>query len=210
MPFDNYFHGRKRDNKGNTINVDLYPRGRVARALLCKEMEMLLQIFSVTIDTFRELTGGVIDMATVCELGRSDEDVTRGRERLHDSVTNATVLHVLNGTSHEKFHADLRKSLFKGCDSLGEEHVPAAGMGSRPIDRKLPTADPRFTGLPMLYNNIEYRVRRFATFEHEADAKQAVEVLRSLEKLACANWAEQDPGAAAEMAHKVRRLTRAE
>ena len=62
----------------------------------------------------------------------------------------------------------------------------------------------------MLYNNIEYRVDRLATFEHEAEAKRAVELLRSLEKLACANWAEQDPGRAADMAHKVRRLTRPE
>ena len=62
------------------------------------------------------------------------------------------------------------------------------------------------TGLPKIYRNIEYRLMRLATFQHTDDAGKAAAKLRSLEKLACADWCEQGPDWAHERAVQVRSL----
>ena len=51
---------------------------------------------------------------------------------------------------------------------------------------------PRYgTGLSMLYGALEYRIERRAVFEHKDAALNAVTLLRSLDKGACADWTEQ-------------------
>ena len=139
MRFDAFFHGRERDKKGEVTAVDVYPRGRVPCVKLVREMELLLQVSKVTIDTFNELTHGVINETLVREFGRSDMDATRGRKRMHDPVTNAAVLNILGDLDHDAYVANLRTSLAAGVETLGEDRVPSAGTSPNalPIHRKL-------------------------------------------------------------------------
>ena len=56
----------------------------------------------------------------------------------------------------------------------------------------------------MLYGALEYRIERRAVFEHKDAALNAVTLLRSLDKVACADWTEQNE----DTVHKRARLVR--
>ena len=60
------------------------------------------------------------------------------------------------------------------------------------------------TGLSTLYGALEYRIERRAVFEHKDDVLNAVALLRSLDKVACADWTEQNE----DTVHKRARLVR--
>ena len=59
-------------------------------------------------------------------------------------------------------------------------------------------------GLSVVYKDLQYRLWRGATFEHTAEARRSVALLRSLDKLACADWPEQRKVMVCEWAELVR------
>ena len=125
------------------------------------------------------------------------------RKRQIEAVTNLEVIDLLGGVTVTEFASNVRGYLKAALGNLTEDILPTFHTQSL-SKTDVPS---RFgTGLPKVYRNLEYRIERSATFELTDDACHAVAIMRSIEKLSCADWAEQGSRHARSMAMRVRAM----
>ena len=146
----------------------------------------------------------------MCRILSSCESVCGARARSPRTarkcadITDSDVRNLLGDMTIPEFVKHVRTSILDALADLDAEVViVGAGQWSLQSAADLPGEG---TGLPKVYRNIEYRLMRLATFQHTDDAGKAAAMLRSLEKLACADWCEQGPDWAHERAVQVRSL----
>ena len=104
------------------------------------------------------------------EFGKSKANPTKGRRSIEAPITDDKVNSLLGtGTTPAGMAAKIREFLQKRAFVL-----PRDG-----------------NGLSVVYKDLQYRLWRGATFQHKTAVRRSVALLRSLDKLACADWPEQ-------------------
>lgn len=188
MRGDRFFQGRKRDRDGNTVWVDVHPRHEVTKGDAAEAVWLLLTIFNGLLVRLRQpgVDGAALPATDtqLIEFGSSCKNATKGRKTRDQPIEDVTVRALLGDhLTIPTLVSRIREYLQTAIEGLPPGHT--LGGGGR-------ASLPRYgTGLEPLYRDLEYRLQRQAAFQHTDAAKHCVAVLRSLEKLACADWCEQ-------------------
>ena len=205
--YDKYFQNTTRDADWNVTAVDVYPRHGEPRAKLEDMASKLIKI----VDNVFELLSKEgsdhffnLDKDELVEFGKKAEDQTRGRKRKQDHVTDEDVVALLGGVTVPQLVTKIRFCLKMALENIEGEITPSLHTSGLKSNTELPKYG---TGLPMVYRNLEYRLERDAAFDCTDDARLAVTQARSLEKLACSDWAEQGKEHAHSMAARVRTVS---
>ena len=201
--YDKWFHGSNRDAQGKISELDLYPRHEVPKEELQAETKTLID-FAIDVKN-RTMKYVAFKEEDLLKFGMNSNDHTSKRKRPHDDITDSDVRNLLGDMTIPEFVKHVRKSILDALADLRAAKVVIKGAGQWSLQSAadLPGEG---TGLPQVYRNIEYRLMRLATFQHTNAAGKAAAMLRSLEKLACADWCEQGPDWAHERAVQVRSL----
>ena len=166
---------------GVLVGVDVYPRFNVSIAQLTQEANTLVWLSRDLLTLLRNLGFAATD-GVLFDFGMSTHNPTIGRTSPEQPITDGATLSILGPLAHATLTTTIREFLVDNGYNL-----PKYG-----------------TGLSMLYGALEYRIERRAVFEHKDDVLNAVALLRSLDKVACADWTEQNE----DTVHKRARLVR--
>ena len=176
---DRWFKGSQYDKKGKKTFVDVYPRYNVPMTMADQEVGTMVQHCRDVLSTVRE--GGFhASDAELVRYGRATSNPTKGRQSPDEPIEDREVLYILGGLPHPDLKARVRGYL--------THHFQLPEHG---------------TGLSTLYSALEYRLERGATVEHKSSAREAIALIRSLDKVACADWAEQPKAKVREWAWRV-------
>ena len=205
--YDKYFQHTTRDANGNVTAVDVYPRHGEPRAKLVEMASKLIRLLNDVFNLLSEQDSDhffSLDKGELVEFGKKTKDQTRGRKRSHDQITDEDVMRLLGGVTVPELVTKIRVCLKTSLENIDGCITPTLGSCGLDASTKLPKYG---TGLPMVYRNLEYRLKRNAVFDFTDDARLAVAQARSLEKLACSDWAEQGNEHAHSMAARVRTVS---
>ena len=170
MGHDRWYLHTERDKDGNVTHIDLYPEHRVPKARAEAEAQGLVHVCTNLIAHLKAEGSLLANDEAVIAFGKSKENPTKGRRSIEAPITDDLVKSLLGSrTTPAEMAAVIRAFLKRGGFVL-----PRDG-----------------NGLSVVYEDLQYRLWRGATFEHKKAARRSVALLRSLDKLACADWPEQ-------------------